>query len=336
MNRTFDSPSYTLQTFIPTPARDAYLAIRALNVELARIPDIVSNSTVGAMRMQFWRDNVTRTFAGRPPKEPVAILLHYALASLEARHPGASLSVMKSWFIKLINTREQHMDNRPYASLEALEVYAENTYSTLTYLTLAALPLNSMAADHVGSHIGKATGIAAVLRGLPLIAFPPPPNHHSNNAGFGGSLGGSGGRQGAVVLPLNIMAEYCVKEEDIFRQGSTAPGLKDAVFAVAARANDHLITAREMLKNIQQGKDVGHEFEYEGEEGYQYPEAMTKQQNQATDVERAFGVYMPAIATQLWLDKLEKLDFDIFRPELRARDWRLPWRAYWGYTRRKI
>jgi NADH dehydrogenase [ubiquinone] 1 alpha subcomplex assembly factor 6 len=284
--------------------------------------------------MQFWRDNMTRTFAGTPPKEPVAILLHYALAALQSRHPGLSTSVMKGWLMKVINTREQYMDNRPYTNMDALESYSENTYSTLMYLTLGALPLHSMEADHVASHIGKATGIAAVLRGLPLLAFPALPNHHSNNAAFGGTVGGSaGGRHGAVVLPLDIMAETGVKEEDIFRRGAEAPGLKDAVFQVATRANDHLITAREMLKNLQQGKDAGHGFEHEGEEGHGYAETHGSSQ---TDIERAFGVLMPAIATRLWLEKLEKLDFDVFRPELRAREWKLPWRAYWGYSRRRI
>ncbi|TVY29905.1 NADH dehydrogenase (ubiquinone) complex I,assembly factor [Lachnellula hyalina] len=326
----FDSPSHVLQTFVPPQARDAYLSIRALNIELARIPDLVSNQRVGALRMQFWRDNITRTFADTPPKEPVAILLHNALTSLKSRHPGISTNVMKGWFMKVINTREQYIDNRPYTNMEALETYAENTYSTLMYLTLAALPLNSMATDHVASHIGKAVGITAVLRGLPLIAFPPPPNHHNNNSAFGG------GRQGAVVLPLDVMAEAGVKEEEVFRQGAEAPGLKDAIFTIATRANDHLITAKEMLKNLQQGKDAGHDFEHEGEEGHEYAEQSSTSRSQVDDIERGFGVLMPAVPTRLWLEKLEKHDFDIFRPELRARDWRLPWKSYWAYSRRTL
>ena len=328
--RNFDSPSYTLQTFIPPSAKDAYLSIRALNIELARIPDLVSNPTVGAFRMQFWRDNITRTFAGTPPKEPVAILLHHALTSLQSQHPGVSTAIMKAWFLKIINARETYMDNRPYTNVEALETYSESTYSTLMYLTLAALPLHSLAADHVASHIGKAAGIAAVLRGLPLIAFPPPANHHSNNAAF---CGNTGGRQGAVVLPLDVMAEAGVKQEDVLRYGSEAPGLKDAIFSIATRANDHLITATEMLKNIQQGRDAGHDFEHEGEEGHQYTEAKNSTE---VDVERGFGVFMPAVSTRLWLERLEQHDFDVFKPELRAREWKLPWRAYLGYSKRSI
>ncbi len=332
--RKFDSPSYTLQTFIPTSARDAYLSIRALNVELARIPDLVSNPTVGSLRMQFWRDNLTRTFANTPPKEPVAILLHNALMSLQSRYPGTSTSVMKGWFVKVINSREQYMDNRPYTSMDTLETYAENTYSTLMYLTLAALPLHSIEVDHLASHIGKATGIVAVLRGLPLIAFPPPPNHHSNNTAFGNALGGnSGGRQGAVILPLDIMAEIGVKEEEVLRKGAEAPGLKDAVFMAATRANDHLITAQEMLKNLQDGKEAGHDFEHDGEEGHEY---IQSKGNPKSDLERGFGVLMQAVPTRLWLERLENCDFDIFRPELRTREWKLPLKAYWAFSKRKI
>ena len=334
MRRKFDSPSYTLQTFIPSLTRDAYLSIRALNIELSRIPEIVSNPTVGALRMQFWRDNLTRTFADAPPKEPVAILLHNALTSLQSRHPGTSTSVMKGWLMKIINAREQYMDNRPYTSMDALETYAESTYSTLMYMTLAMMSLHSLEVDHVASHIGKATGIVTVLRGLPLRAFPPPPSHHSNNQAFRASFGGSaGGSQGAVVLPLDVMAEAGVKEEEVLRRGAEAPGLKDAIFTVATRANDHLITAREMLKNLQLGKEAGHDFEHEGEEGHQY---LGSNDNSRSDLERGFGVLMQAVPTRLWLERLQKHDFDIFRPELRAREWKLPWKAYWALNRRAL
>lgn len=238
--------------------------------------------------------------------------------------------------MKVIGEREKYMANQPYASMEALETYAENTYSTLMYLTLAALPMHSLAVDHLASHIGKATGIAAVLRGLPLIAFPPPPNHHTNHNAMGGSIGGeSGGKQGAVLLPLDIMANAGVKEEEVLRMGADAPGLKDAVFQVATRANDHLITAREMLKNLKAGKSAGHDFEHEGEEGHHY-EHSPKESAVIDDIERGFGVLMPALPTRLWLEKLEKADFDLFKNELRTTDWKLPVKAYWAHSRRQL
>lgn len=285
--------------------------------------------------MQFWRDAVNRALSGTPPKEPVAILIAQAAESLQTRTDGRS-RLSKSWFLRVINTREQYLSNPPYPSLTALESYAENTYSTLLYLTLQALPVASITADHLASHIGKAQGIAAVLRGLPLIAFPPSPNHHSNQGGMSGSL--SGGRQGAVVLPLDVMVEAGVKEEEVLRAGASAHGLRDAVFTVATRANDHLITAREMLKNLQSGADIGHEFEHQNEAEHEYSAQQLNAgpQTQREEVERAFGVLMPAVATSVWLEKLQKLDFDVFSPQLRTTDWRFPWKAYWAFNRRKM
>lgn len=287
------------------------------------------------MRMQFWRDIVTKSLAGSPPKEPVAILLAKAAEDLYNR-TDSKARLSKNWFLRVISTREQYLSNPPYPNLAALESYAENTYSTLLYLTLSALPLASVTADHLASHIGKATGIAAVLRGLPLVAFPPPQTHSTSNSGLGSSLRGI--RQGTVLLPLDVMAEAGVKEEDVLRQGSSAPGLRDAVFTVATRANDHLITAREMLTNLRSRGDLGHEFEHQNDEGHQYSmqQLNAGSRAQLEDAERAFGVLMPAIATQSWLERLQKHDFDIFAPDLRTTDWRLPWRAYWGFNRRKL
>lgn len=285
------------------------------------------------MRMQFWRDTVTKALAGSPPKEPVAILLAHVADDLDQRSNGKA-RLSKNWFHRVINTREQHLANPPYPTLASLEGYAENTYSTLLYLTLSALPQASLTTDHIASHIGKAMGIAAVLRGIPLVAFPPQQPLVPN----GSPAGQTGSMQGAVLLPLDVMAEANVREEDVFRQGAAAPGLKDAVFAVATRANDHLITAREMLSKLRAEGTLGHEFEHQNDEEHQYSaqQLSVGQDAQLVEVEQAFGVFMPSIATQSWLDRLQKADFDIFDTSLRTVDWKLPMKAYWAYNRRKL
>ncbi|OKL60804.1 hypothetical protein UA08_03536 [Talaromyces atroroseus] len=335
--RKYDRPSYVLSTFIPRQAQALYLALRALNISLSMIPDTTSSSTIGLMRLQFWRDTVTRTLSGSPPKEPVAILLGAAIEDLSMR-TGGRARLSKGWFLRMINAREQSLTNTSFPNLSALESYAENTYSTLLYLTLSALPMTSLTVDHIASHIGKAAGITAVLRGLPLVAFPPPANHHTNQSSLLSSSDRGEARQGAITLPLDIMAQAGVIEEEVFRKGAEASGLKDAVFTVATRASDHLITARQMLKNLRAGQDVGHDFEHEGEEGHEYASITNNQpahdqlsspyEKQLNEVERGFGVLMPAIPTQLWLDKLQAVDFDIFNPLLLRSDWKLPWKAY--------
>ncbi|KAL9946340.1 hypothetical protein ACHAO5_004009, partial [Verticillium nonalfalfae] len=167
-----DYDAHLIQRTLPAHVRDAYLALRTLNLELVRLPEVVTNPTIGAMRMQFWRESIDKTFAGNPPAEPTCVLLHEAITSLQSRSSGggsarAAATQTKFWIQRVIRTRERHMDNRPFATLASLEEYAEKTYATLMYATLAALPVQSVHADHLASHIGKAAGIVAVLRGVP-------------------------------------------------------------------------------------------------------------------------------------------------------------------------
>ncbi|KAL4785619.1 Squalene/phytoene synthase [Aspergillus varians] len=334
----YDRPSYTLSTFIPRQTQPAYIALRALNSTLSLIPDTTSSYTIGLMRLQFWRDAITKTLAGSPPKEPIAILLASAIEDLHHRS-GGKAKLSKNWLNRMINAREQTLTNDPYPNLEALESYAESTYSTLFYLTLSALPMASVTADHVASHIGKAVGIAAVLRGLPIVAFPQQVQQAmAAQAGAGAGAVQGGARQGAVMLPLDVMAQAGVKEEDVFRRGAEAEGLRDAVFTVATRASDHLITVQQMLSNLRAGEDVGHDFEHEGEEGHQYDPVVegVRHESPLDEVNRAFGVFMPAVSTRLWLDRLESVDFDIFRPELLRSDWKLPWKAYMAFRQKSF
>ncbi|KAK8076671.1 hypothetical protein PG994_003943 [Apiospora phragmitis] len=143
--------------FRPKFRQDAYDALRAFNLELVRLPELVSNPTIGQMRMQFWRDAVKNTFAGKPPKEPIMILLHKVLRELSEQFPEGAAAPAPS------TLHGQPPLRQPGRAQE----YAEHTYSTLMYAALAALPIQSMHVDHLASHIGKACGIAAVLRGIP-------------------------------------------------------------------------------------------------------------------------------------------------------------------------
>jgi NADH dehydrogenase [ubiquinone] 1 alpha subcomplex assembly factor 6 len=288
----------------------------------------VSNPTIARMRMQFWRDAVNNTFAGNPPREPISIVLHKAITDLAQRSRAGGEKSLKFWLLRLISTREQHLDNRPFPSLAALEDYAENTYATLMYTTLAAMPIRSVHADHLASHIGKACGIVATLRGVPVLAAPSPAVQSRSGIDVGSA------RSQALLLPLDVMAEVGLREEDVFRRGPEAEGLQDAIFKVATRANDHLITAREMLNNLQAGRDPGHDYEHEGETEHVYAsKERGDDEGAARDIHRGFGVLLEAIPAADYLSRLEAADFDPFRVKS---SWKLPWRLWQALRKEKI
>ena len=324
--RTSDYDAHLIRRFVPPPIQDTYAALRTLNLELVRLPDIVSNPTIGVMRMKFWQESLDKTFAGNPPREPICLLLHKATQELEQRAGGSAKTSLKFWISRLVKTREKHMDSRPFTSLATLEEYAENTYSTLMYATLASMPMRSMHVDHLASHIGKACGIVAVLRGIPILAAPSPPVNTPT-----GQVAGP--KEPTLLLPLDIMAEAGVKEEEVFRQGPEAPGLQDAVFQVATRANDHLITAREMLKRLKAGEDAGHEFEHQGEGRHIY-EQTGQEENTVRDIHRSFGVLLEAIPAGQYLDNLEKVNFDPFA--VKGGGWKLPWRIWQALSKENL
>lgn len=56
--RRADHEAIYASHFYPASVRPAYLALRALNLELAGLPDQVSNQLVGQMRFQWWKDAV--------------------------------------------------------------------------------------------------------------------------------------------------------------------------------------------------------------------------------------------------------------------------------------
>ncbi|CAK7272622.1 hypothetical protein SEPCBS119000_005223 [Sporothrix epigloea] len=331
--RAGDYDAHLVRHFLPRGVRDAYLALRTLNLELVRLPETVSNTTIGAMRIQFWKDAINSTFDGNPRREPVSVLLYAALAALAARtetSPGdGNWSSIKFWLQRFISTRQQRMDNRPFTSLAALEEYAESTYATLLYVTLAMLPLRSMHVDHLASHIGKACGIAAILRGIPVLAAPPPAPSSPT----------APRRNPVLLLPLDIMADVGLREEDVYRQGPGADGLQEAVFRVATRANDHLITAREMLKNIRAGQDPGHDYEHVGDPGHVYEQESpwSSPSQDAPDelraLQKGFNVLLEAVPAQDYLTRLEVADFDAFRVKS---GWKLPWSLYRAQSTQSI
>lgn len=51
-----------------------------------------------------------------------------------------------------------------------------------------------------------------------------------------------------MVIPAEITSKHGVRQEELVRRGPEAKGIDDAVFEFATLANDHIITARSMLK----------------------------------------------------------------------------------------
>ncbi|XP_042529143.1 NADH dehydrogenase (ubiquinone) complex I, assembly factor 6 isoform X2 [Dipodomys spectabilis] len=213
--RKRDYESYLCSLLLPAESRSSAFALRAFNVELAQVKDSVSEKTIGLMRMQFWKKAVEDIYCDKPPHQPVAIELWKAVK----RH-----NLTKRWLMKIIDEREKNLDDKAYRNIQELENYAENTQSSLLYLTLEILGIKNLHADHAASHIGKAQGIVTVLRATP---------YH--------------GSRRKVFLPMDICMLHGVSQEDFLRRNQNK-NMRDVIYDIASQAHLHIKHRERLLQ----------------------------------------------------------------------------------------
>uniref|UniRef100_A0A7N5K8R9 NADH dehydrogenase (ubiquinone) complex I, assembly factor 6 n=1 Tax=Ailuropoda melanoleuca TaxID=9646 RepID=A0A7N5K8R9_AILME len=227
--RKRDYEGYLCSLLLPAESRSSAFALRAFNVELAQVKDSVSEKTIGLMRMKFWKKTVDDIYCDNPPQQPVALELWKAVK----RH-----NLTKRWLMKIIDEREKNLDDKAYRNIQELENYAENTQSSLLYLTLEILALQhrmntcfstcvkDLRADHAASHIGKAQGIVTCLRATP---------YH--------------GSRRRVFLPMDICMLHGVSQEDFLRKNQDK-NVRDVIYDIASQAHLHLKHARSFHKSV--------------------------------------------------------------------------------------
>lgn len=251
--RERDYAAYLTHVTYPRALQPHFFALRAFHVELASLKDVVSNELVGRVRMQWWRDAVESVYRDQVPQHPIAQGLHAAI-----RDPvvAATGSLVKDHFLRIIDAREADLAE-PLAppTLAELEQYAESTSSRMLYLLTNLVGVSEPFVDEVMSHLGKAMGLTVLVAALPHHTHPAP---RRRAAGGGGAAGLPGSkyapqadgvpRTPTLPLPLEYVVDAGVVQEDVFRHGIHAKGLRDAIFQTATRANDYLITARTALE----------------------------------------------------------------------------------------
>lgn len=345
-----DRSSYILAQYIPEPARNSFLAIRAFNLEINKINEGGSNAlsrasrastqmsnTLGVstadMKFKFWSDLLLRVFTEDPRTEtdlgePIAILLRDGLKN--------DFNLDISYFQTFLQTRRQFVKNGgSFQSVNDICSYGEGTYSQLNYLTQSLLlspsispsairlleyspELQSLLSD-IAAHIGQATAVSSMILGVPYYAQT----------------------RNQVTLPVDLMTENDLSQESVLRlcQGHTSDDsvdntrikekLKEVVYQTAITANDHVITARDKLSKVR--LKIEEVVLAHSDDKLLVQQSRNWRRN-VPDV--IFTPMMVSIPTILYLNKLERCDFDIFHSKLNQKEWRLAWTSFKDYYKR--
>lgn len=145
----------------PSSIQRPAMAIRALNVELALIRDQVSKAQIGQMRLQFWRETIDLIYSSVNTNQTKTIN-HPVAREIDLIVKNNQLS--KLWFHRLIKSRETTLNDMPFADIEQLENYLEQSITPSYYLLLELTKQRSLNTDHIASHLGKNSKKKGMLR----------------------------------------------------------------------------------------------------------------------------------------------------------------------------
>src|SRR5688572_12376687 len=126
--RRVDEDRWLASRFASAHVRGDLVALYALNYELARTAEVVSQPTLGDIRLAWWREAVAEIYEGRTPRaHPVVD----ALAQSRKLWPRQALE-------DLIDARARDLDATPFDSEAAFSAYLDATAGQLMRLALIA------------------------------------------------------------------------------------------------------------------------------------------------------------------------------------------------------
>jgi NADH dehydrogenase [ubiquinone] 1 alpha subcomplex assembly factor 6 len=211
--RRLDRDRYLTALLAPAAAREGLLALYALNVELARVRESISEPLVGQIRLQWWRDSIDGIYAGEPRRHAVLA----PLAAAIERH-----ALPQALFADMIEARELDMEPGPPATLSALLDYADRTAGTLLALALVVLGAGDTdgGTGRAGRAVGQAWVLAGIVRAVPFHA-----------------------RDRRLYLPADLLDRHGVRQRDVLEL-RPSPGLAGVARELADLARAKLAEAR--------------------------------------------------------------------------------------------
>jgi phytoene synthase len=156
--RRVDEDRWLASRFAPKAAQARLAALYALNFEIARASETVSNPALGDIKLAWWAEAVEEIYSGQAVRKHPA-LQAYAEAVSACTLPRAPLDA-------LIAARGKDLEPAPFETWDDLEAYADATAGNVIRLAFACVleaPPPAQLESFVAS-AGKAWGICGLMR----------------------------------------------------------------------------------------------------------------------------------------------------------------------------
>jgi phytoene synthase len=172
-----------LSLFAPAPARGALWALFAFNYEIAKTREVVSDTTIGLIRLQWWRDAIAEIYDGKiVRRHEVVDMLSEAIKAHD---------LPREDFDALIYAREFDLEGVAPANLEGLLNYCD--YTTTPLMRLAMKIMGEAVEEGALKALSVHYALVGTLRAVPYMF-----------------------NQRRMMLPQDILSEHDMSEQKIF------------------------------------------------------------------------------------------------------------------------
>lgn len=158
--RRIDEDRWLASRFAPADVRARLIALYALNYEIARAAEAVSEPALGDIRLAWWREAVGEIYAGAQTRA------HPALAAFAAAQKEAPMS--HATLASLIEARAKDLEAAPFAGWSDLEAYVDATAGGVMRLAVEACGADCAPLEAFLRHAGRAWGCAGLARAAPF------------------------------------------------------------------------------------------------------------------------------------------------------------------------
>ena len=216
-----DVDRYLAALFAPAAQREHLFALYAFNLEVARIPDMVSEPMLGEIRLQWWRETIDGIYAGTPRAHYVAQALARTIDTYELPRKN---------FESYLIARQFDLYEDSFKTRDDLQTYAMDTAGILFSLSSKVLVPDAEPGSfaQVSKHGSAAYVLTSAVSGL-----------------------GHDARRRRTRLPLDVSDAHQVNVEALYT-GKVQEELRAAIRDIVEAARRELNEARHAMRQVDQ------------------------------------------------------------------------------------
>ncbi len=215
--RDHDRDRYVAALFLDKRYQTKIFPILAFNVELERIPQIVTEPQLGEIRLQWWRDTLEKIARGERVGHPVADSMAVTLA----RSDISTVSLLE-----MIDARSFDISRTIFPDFNALNSYFNKTTGAVFSLSEQIILDNKISSRELVERAGRAYGLMQIMKLLP---------YHTAS--------------GRIFIPQDILNEFGVDRVQLLG-GQESSGLNRMLTDLRNRCRQELKTSRSLLEQV--------------------------------------------------------------------------------------